>query len=132
MNRKKQLRSKYKQTLPKMGIYQILNLQNEQVYVGSSLNLEGILSRHKFELKMGGHKNKDLQKDWNELGEENFAFEVLEELEPREGLDLQKELEFLENLWLEKLKPFGENGYNEKNKTREERLRMIAANRKVS
>jgi hypothetical protein len=38
-------------------------------------------------------------------------------------------LEVLEDLWLEKLEPYGERGYNERKKTSEERLRMIAANR---
>ena len=41
------------------------------------------------------------------------------------------DLETLEDLWLEKLEPFGDNGYNERKLTREERLRMIAANRKL-
>jgi len=134
MDRKKELKVGYKQTLQKMGVYQILNLANEKVLVGSTFNLDGILNRHKFELKMGGHKNKGLQKDWNELGSENFAFEILEELFPRENPDYnyQEDLECLEDLWLEKLTPYDNKGYNERKKTREERLRMIAANRKLS
>jgi hypothetical protein len=36
----------------------------------------------------------------------------------------------LEDLWLEKLEPYGEKGYNERKLSREERLRMIAANKK--
>ena len=72
-----------------------------------------------------------MQADWNSLGAEQFAFEILEELEVRENLNIKKELEFLEDLWLEKLAPYGERGYNEPKKTREERLRMIAANRKL-
>ncbi len=115
-----------------MGVIQIRNLMNEKVFVGASMNLDGIVNQHKFQLKMNGHPNKALQIDWNELGEENFAFEILEELEPRDGLEYKKELEFLEDLWLEKLKPFAENGYNERKITREERLRMIAANRNLS
>ena len=127
--KRKEIKNQYKQTLQKMGIYQITNLVNQKVLLGSSMNLDGIINRHKFELKMGSHKNKDLQNDWNKFGENSFAFEVLEEIEPRENLDYQKELEFLEDLWLEKLQPFGEKGYNEKKKTTEERLRMIAANK---
>ena len=114
-----------------MGVFQIRNLANEKLFVGSSMNLEGIFNRHEFQLKMGGHPNKSLQKDWNALGAENFAFEILEELESRENLDDEAELTFLEDLWLEKLEPYGEKGYNERKKTREERLRMIAANKKL-
>ncbi len=127
---KKEAKQNYRLNARPMGVFQIRNLQNEKVFVGSSLNLDGILNRHEFALKMDGHANKSLQADWNAVGAENFAFEILEELEPRENLDSKKELEFLEDLWLEKLEPFGEKGYNERKKTREERLRMIAANRK--
>lgn len=110
-----------------MGIFQIRNLTNDKVFIGKSENLEGILNRHEFALKANGHQNKQLQADYNESGADKFVFEILEELEPREGLDNKKELEFLEDLWLEKLEPYGEKGYNERKLTREERLQMIAA-----
>ena len=128
---KKDLKREYKETARPMGVFQIRNLTNEKVFVGSSTNLNGIFNRHRFQLKAGNHPAKDLQTDWNEAGEVNFAFEVLEELLPRETLNVKKELEFLEDLWLDNLQPYGEKGYNERKKTREERLRMIAANRKV-
>ena len=133
MDKKKALKTEYKQSFRKMGVYQIRNLTNEKTLVGSSLNLDGILNRHKFQLKMGGHKNIGLQKDWNELGSENFAFEILEELFPRENPDYnyQGDLECLEDLWLEMLKPYEEKGYNERKKTRGERLQMIAAKKRV-
>jgi len=114
-----------------MGIFQIRNLTNGKVFISSSMNLDGIINRHRFQLNASGHPNKALQADWNELGEGKFAFEILEELEPRENLDNRKELAFLEDLWLEKEEPYGERGYNERKKTREERLQMIAANRKT-
>ena len=116
-----------------MGVFQIRNLVNEKVFIGSSLNLDGIFNRHEFQLKMGGHPNKPLQSDWNAFGSENFAFEILEEVFPREnpGYNYREDLEVSEDLWLEKLEPYGDKGYNERKKTREERLRMIAANRKL-
>lgn len=131
MDRKKELKNNYKQTLRTMGVYQIRNLVNEKVFVGSSMNLNGIINRHRFQLKMGSDPNQSLQKAWHE-SPGDFSFEILEEIKPREGLDYEKELEFLEDLWLEKLQPFGNKGYNEKKKTREERLRMIESNRRVS
>lgn len=128
---KKELKTKYLQTPRPMGVFQIRNSENEKVFVGSSMNLEGIFNRHEFQLKMGAHPNKTLQQDWNERGGEKFAFEVLEELPPREnpGYDYKSDLEVLEDLWLEKLEPYGEKGYNERKKTSAERLQMIAANR---
>jgi group I intron endonuclease len=127
---KKDLKREYLETARPMGVFQIRNLTNEKVFIGSSLNLDGILNRHKFALTAGNHQNKALQADWNELGAESFAFEILEELEPRENLDNRRELSFLEDLWLEKLEPYGDKGYNERKMTREERLRMISANKK--
>ncbi len=78
-----------------------------QGFLGASLNLPGIINRHKSQLRAGGHPNKALQADWNELGEENFAFEIVDELTPRAGdlVDYRAELAFLEKLWLEKLHP---------------------------
>ena len=130
---KKELKREYKQNLRPMGIFQIRNLIKEKVFIGSTLNLPGIFNRHEFQLKMGGHPNKILQADWNEFGAENFEFEILEEVFPRENPDYNyaADLEVLEDLWLEKLEPYGDKGYNERKKTRGERLRMIAANRKL-
>jgi hypothetical protein len=81
-------------------------------------------------LNHGGHQSKALQSDWDELGESNFAFEILEELEsPNDpAFDARAELTVLEDLWLEKLQPFGDRGYNEPKLSRAERLRRIAAN----
>ncbi len=116
-----------------MGVFQIRNTVNEKVFIGSTLNLDGIFNRHEFQLKAGVHQNKSLQSDWNEFSADKFEFEILEEVFPRENPDYnyESDLEVLENLWLEKYQPFGEKGYNERKKTREERLRMIAANRKL-
>lgn len=114
-----------------MGVFQIRNLENGKVFVGSTMNLAGIFNRFKFELKTGNHLNKSLQKDWNEFGADNFAFEILEEVFPRENpeYNYKSDVECLEDLWLEKLEPYGDKGYNKPKKTREERLRIIAANK---
>lgn len=116
-----------------MGVFQIRNTVNDKVFVDSSLNVPGKINRHMFALKAGLHAAKRLQADWNELGEEKFVFEVLEDVEPRSdaGYDHAADVRTLEELWLDKLRPFGDNGYNDRQLTREERLQMIAANRKL-
>ena len=129
---KKELKREYKENPPAMGVYQIRNLVNEKIFVGSTLNLTGIFNRYKFQLDVGSHQNKSLQTDWTKFGAENFSFEVLEEIFPRETSDHKSDLEVFEDLWLEKLKPFGEQGYNEPKKTRGERLQMIAAKKRNS
>ena len=129
--KKKQLKKSYQQSHRPMGVFQICNLVNEKVLIGSSLNLPGIFNRYKLNLKTRTHHNQSLQREWNEFGNEKFVFEVLDELTPGAEIDrdYREELTFLEDLWLEKLQPFGERGYNEPKKTREEKLSKIAQNR---
>lgn len=126
------LKNDYQQGHRRMGIYQIRNLTNDKALIGASTDLPGILNRHQFQLKMGSHPNRTLQAEWQEAGPENFAFEILDELTPNHSSDddYRADLLFLEDLWLEKLLPYGERGYNERKKSKEERLRMIAQNRR--
>ena len=111
---RKELKNKYKETTPPMGIYQIRNRLTGKIFVGSSINLHGIINRNRFQLKAGLHPNKPLQRDFLEVGEVNFAFEILDTLKPpQEGNgDCAEELKTLEQLWLEKLRPQIEIGYN--------------------
>jgi hypothetical protein len=133
-SKKKALKKEYQQNLTPMGVYQIRNLANEKIFIGSSLNLPGIINRQKFALGMGGHQNKALQADWQEFGGDNFAFEILDELTPVSDPqhDYKDDLAFLEEMWLEKLQPYDERGYNERKKSREDRLRMIAENQRAA
>lgn len=132
--RNKQLKKDYQQRPRAMGIFLIRNNLSDKVFVGSSVNLQGIINRHRSQLTLGGHPNKQLQSDWNELGSHNFAFEIVDELSAREGanVDYRAELNSLENLWLEKLQPFGDKGYNEPKLTRAELLQRISQNSRRS
>ena len=123
----------YKLSHRPMGVFQIRNTTNDKVFVDSSTNVPGKINRHTFALKAGLHASKPLQADWNDLGELAFEFETLEPVEPRDdpNYDYAADLHILESLWLEKLEPYGQKGYNERKLTREERLRMIAANRNL-
>lgn len=114
-----------------MGVFLIRNNVNDKVFLGAGLNLDGIINRHRFQLKNGIHANKALQADWNELGGSNFAFEIVDELTPSPDAtrDYQQELALLEKLWLENLRPFDDRGYNERKQTRGEMLRRIAERR---
>ena len=49
--------------------------------MGASPNLEAARNSAWFQLKMGGHRNKELQAEWNGHGEAAFEFEILETLE---------------------------------------------------
>ena len=118
MDRKTKIRE-YKETPHPMGIFQIINKENEKMLIGSSVNLPAILNRHKAELKMGNHRNEVLQKEWKQFGQENFEFNELEILKPADDptYDPSDDLRVLEDLWIEKLSPFGDKGYNKPPKT---------------
>ncbi|MDD5772082.1 MAG: GIY-YIG nuclease family protein [bacterium] len=117
MNRK-ELVNEYKQTIQPMGIYQIRNMANGKIFLGSSKDLKGIINRNKFQLKNGLHMNKQLQKDFSEAGEESFSFEILDYLKPKDNMngDYTEELHMLEEMWLEKLQSYNEKGYNTKSR----------------
>jgi hypothetical protein len=97
-----------------MGVYQIRNTVNGKVLIGTSVDVPSILNRLRAQLRSGSHRNRDLQQDWNALGPDAFAFEILDTLPPsdRPAYDPSDDLRALEALWLEKLMPFDERGYN--------------------
>lgn len=98
-----------------MGVFQVRNTVTGKLLIDSSVNLPAMFNRLRMQLATGAHvKHRDLQSDWNELGENAFAFEVLEELEPPDapGYDPSADLKAMLELWLEQLEPFGERGYN--------------------
>ncbi len=124
---------KYKASRRPMGVFLIRNLVNEKIFVGSTMNLDAMFNRIRFQLYAGAHPTKELEADWKQLGAGKFEFEVLEEVFPREdpSYDYAADLETLEDHWLEKLEPYDDKGYNERKKTREDQLRIIAANRNI-
>jgi group I intron endonuclease len=61
-------------------IYLIKNIVNNKVYVGSAVNISKRWSRHKKDLAKGKHHSCLLQRAWDKYGEQNFKFEVIEEV----------------------------------------------------
>lgn len=118
---RKDIHREYKERVKPAGVFQVKNTANGKILLGSSLNLEGPLNKHRFMLRIGSHTNKELQKDWNEFGPDNFSFEILEEVKIQDNpnFNLKDELTLLEQIWLEKLQPFGERGYNANDRIRE-------------
>ncbi len=111
---RKELIRQYKQKILPMGIFQIRNLVNGKILIGSSKNLQNFANRHKFQLKLGSHQNKVLQDDYNKFGEANFVFEIIDQLPEKEdpAYDYSRDLKVLEDMWLEKVQPYNEKGYN--------------------
>jgi len=61
-----------------IGVYQILNTENNHKYIGSSANIESRIRVHKSKLNRGIHSNGHLQRAWDKYGESNFSFSIIE------------------------------------------------------
>lgn len=124
-----EIKRRYKESTPEMGIYQIRSKANGKIFVESSRNLEGSRMSRMFQLRMGKAVfSRELQKDLSEFGAENFEFSVLAVLAaPQRGEDVAQSLAALELHWLEKLQPFGERGYNSLKKYQRELGRLNAS-----
>lgn len=59
-------------------IYEIRNLINGKIYIGSSRNFETRKETHLRQLKNNKHFNVHLQRAWNKHGEKNFEFVIIE------------------------------------------------------
>ena len=103
MTRRRELKADYKRELRPMGVYAVRNLITHVAYVGTATDLPGILNRHRFELKLGGHRNADLAQGYQVYGPDAFVFEVIDRLEPtNEGnQDCASDLETLLSLRME-------------------------------
>lgn len=80
------------------------------------MDLNGKLNSEKFQLKNDMHMNRELQGDFNELGENQFVFEVMDRLVVKEdpGSNYGNDLLILESMWLEKLQPYAAGGYHQR------------------
>jgi group I intron endonuclease len=80
---------------PMIGIYSIKNVKNNNCYFGSSKNIEKRWKTHLNKLKNNKHHNIHLQRAWNKYGENNFIFEIVEECDEKNLLQLeQKYIDF--------------------------------------
>jgi hypothetical protein len=121
MKTRKELNREYQERPKPAGVFQIKNIANGKVLLGSSLNLNGALNGHRFTLRINGHRNKPLQEDWNEYGEDKFVFEILETVQVKDdpNFNLNDELTLVEMISWEKLQPVGEKGYNANERIRQ-------------
>jgi group I intron endonuclease len=111
---KSEIKKQYKQTLTPMGVYQLKNLANGKILIGSSKNLPARKNRFDMEISMGTVTDENLLQDFRKYGREGFVFEVLDYLDPKEdpAYNYTEDLKTLEEMWIEKLQPFDERGYN--------------------
>ena len=66
----------------KKGIYKILNLVTNDFYIGStSISFMRRFTQHRSDLRKGKHRNIHLQRAYNRDGEDNFEYQILEEID---------------------------------------------------
>ncbi len=117
-NKRKEIRRQYLEDMEERkiedGVYKVENKVNGRFFIGSTrdvTNLNGL----RFQLNMGGFLNRELQKDWDTYGEDQFEITILETFEQGEnrGLNAKKRVE-MERKWKETLYAYGEKGYHKK------------------
>lgn len=104
--KRKELQEDYKQMKPDMGIFAVINKKSGKYFLEIAPNLKGRINRVSFQLRSGGHPHKDLQKDWQEEGADNFEIKTLEIMpydEDESKEDYTEELEILKLIWTERL-----------------------------
>jgi hypothetical protein len=99
------LKQQYLEDKSRAGVYAITNLTSGRVLVGGSMDVQGALNRHRFELRQGTHRNKLLSKEWALHGESNFCFDVLDLVKPTDdaSFDVARELNDLVSMWRQEL-----------------------------
>ncbi len=89
------------------GIYQIRNLINDKIYIGSAVDIQSRWYCHTSQLNNNLHHNTHLQKSWNKYGSQSFVFEILESVHDKNDLITR------EQFYFDKLTPFDiAIGYN--------------------
>lgn len=107
---RREARRAYKESPRPMGILQIRNLVDGRTLVIRAVDLPARINRERAQLRLGCHHHTALQADWQQLGADAFAFEVLDTLSPPEepnGFDAASELAVLEGLWIERITAAG-------------------------
>jgi group I intron endonuclease len=89
------------------GIYQIRNLVNGKVYIGSTIDFSKRWIRHKKEALGKYHRNKHFQSAILKYGIETFVFEIIETVDNKNMLFIK------EQFYIDSIKPYDRTiGYN--------------------
>ncbi len=104
--KKKELQAQYKMMKPDMGIFAVINKSKERYFLETTTDLKARINSTKFKLMAGAHVNKELQKDWQTQGADEFEIKILELIEydyDESKTDYSDDLELQKMLWIEKL-----------------------------
>lgn len=88
------------------GVYKITCTIDGRLYIGSSMCISARWKEHRYQLGLGVHRSRHLQRAWNKYGADAFVFEVLQYEGDRDAREV------LEQQFLDALSPFGAKGFN--------------------
>ena len=110
---RKELVRQYKETPRPAGVFRVEHRASGRTLLGASPDAPAMLNRVRAQLRMKGHPNGRLQKDWEADGPDAFIFEVVDLLTPTDSPDYDPtdDLRMLEALWVEKLELTPESRY---------------------
>jgi hypothetical protein len=108
--RRRALRTQYKQIHPEAGVYRFINSVNGKMLVGSAPNLASVRNKMTFakSTNMPGALDYRLRDAIGAFGIDAFSLEILEilDIEPRmTATEIRRDLATLEALWREKFDP---------------------------
>lgn len=110
---RKALIRQYKETPRPAGVYRVRHVPSGRTLLGTSPDAPAMLNRIRAQLRMRGHPNRQLQRDWNAGGADAFVFEVLDLLTAPDTPDYDptEDLRVLEELWRERTAAEAEASY---------------------
>lgn len=91
-----------------IGIYKIENIINGRLYIGSSIDINKRIKRHKNDLIKNKHINVYLQRDFNKYGMDCYNFECVEICDINNIRDIEQK--YLDNIF--SCEKFNEKYYN--------------------
>lgn len=98
------------------GIYTITNKAIGKLYIGESLDIyRRWHDEHIPQLRKNRHYNKELQNDFNNYGEENFNFEILERYSGNDPISTKARILILESYFITQFGKAGISLYNAEN-----------------
>lgn len=108
-----------------MSVYKIVCIENNKIYIGSSINTYKRWHNHRYELNNNKHHSPYLQRAWNKYGENKFTFQIIEKNE--KNLLVEKE-----QFWMDLYKSYDPKfGFNSNAKAEGNHSRKWTAEQRI-
>ena len=98
--------AQYKARSVKGGVYSITCTETGKIFLDCVLDLQGSQNRFYFSVKTAACMQMKLQADWIKYTASGFEFNILEEIEIKEGQSKKEflaDIKFFKEMWLDKL-----------------------------